>query len=134
VKKKIGPPPSGPPPGIPASVPLPTDWKFADTEVEAVRALNGAAAHEESDGWVFDHDMANDIKVYTRANEDGSAGAVCGQAYVQASPMVCIGQAGDVENWKAWDALLKGAEFKQLTAIHRVYHLTFFFIFSIRRT
>jgi hypothetical protein len=69
--------------------------------------------------------MDNDIKVFTRNNEDGTPRAVCGHGLIRAAPLKVVTEAGNTDNWKAWDPLLKGFEFIQLTAIHRVYHLTF---------
>lgn len=126
-EEKKGPrPPAGPPPSVlPASVPLPADWKYAENEKYAVACLTSASTHLPSDNWVFNHDMDNDIKVFTRNNEDGSPRGVCGHGLIRAAPLKVVTEAGNTDNWKAWDPLLKGYEFKQLTPIHRVYHLTF---------
>jgi len=127
-EEKKGPrPPAAAPPssGIPASVPLPDDWKYHEDEKRAVTHLTSASTHLPSDNWVFNHDMDNDIKVYTRDNPDGSARAVCGVGVIKAPPMKVVTEAGNTDNWKAWDPLLKGFEYIQLTPIHRVYHLTF---------
>jgi hypothetical protein len=52
-------------------------------EKRAVDYLTSASAHSSSDTWVFNHDMDNDIKVYTRDNPDGSPRAVCGQGLIK---------------------------------------------------